>query len=251
MRINSFSGYGQWHLTAIECKALTDFVARASGTEEAFIQKEFRRDKPGEAWLTAYFGLKFTEPQSLAFALASRERDMRLVRTRLGDEPTKPGGCGNTFLKRKQFRREPDTGKENPGAIEAAQPLKPNRNGWQMQLAQSCDRAIELFRAGIAQELQSNVPRFGNRPAQPVPVGLKPHGDRTEFVDYYNRQRYPNKQAHTTIMVFAWEPDQAEETFPRCVWGDRRLRIAPRSLRCDFFAGNGRDEISLGAGRSQ
>ena len=143
---------------------------RAGGTEEALVEKEFLSDKPGEVWLTAYSGFEFTEALPLTFAFAARERDMRLVGTRLGDEPAKFRRCGDAFLKQKQFGREPDTGKENPGAIEEGRPLKPYRNWRQAQFTQSCDSAFVLFPTGIAQELQSDVPRFGRRPAESVPA---------------------------------------------------------------------------------
>jgi len=119
------------YLRAIERKPLADFVARASGAEEAFVQEEFFRYEPGEVRLMGYFGFEFTE----ALSFASRERDVGLEGTSLGNEAAKLGRCGDTFLKQKQFWLRPDTGKENPGAIEEAQPLKPNGNRRQTQPA--------------------------------------------------------------------------------------------------------------------
>ncbi len=63
------------------------------------------------------------------------------------------GGCGLA------------TGDNNPGTIEKAQTGRPYGNGRQMNLMQTCDGAFELFPVCIAQELQSDVPRFGRRPA--------------------------------------------------------------------------------------
>jgi hypothetical protein len=121
-------------LTPIERKALADLVVRAGGTEEAFVEKKFLSDKPGEAWLRAYFGFEFTEGFPLAFAFTASKSDMRLVGTSLTDEPAKLRRCGDTFLEQEQFGREPDAGEDNPGTIEKAQLLKPYGNGRQMNL---------------------------------------------------------------------------------------------------------------------
>ena len=86
-------------LTPIERKALADLVVRAGGTEEAFVEKEFLGDNPGEVWLTAYSGFEFTEVLPLTFAFAARERDMGLEGTSLGDEPAKLGRRGDALLK--------------------------------------------------------------------------------------------------------------------------------------------------------
>jgi len=96
---NASSQSSLGYLRAIERKPFADFVARAGGAKEAFVQEEFFRYKPDEDWLIRYFGFEFTE----ALSFASRERDMRLEGTSLGNEPTKLGRCGDTFLEQKQF----------------------------------------------------------------------------------------------------------------------------------------------------
>jgi hypothetical protein len=120
-----FVPHGQGHLATIEGKALAAFVASAEGSEETFVEKEFLSNELGEVWLMGYFGLEFTE--SLLFASAASESDVRSVGSTLGEEPAKPRSCGDTFLEQKKFGRDPDAGKEYSGAIEEAQPLKPYR----------------------------------------------------------------------------------------------------------------------------
>ncbi len=114
-------------LASIEGKALTDFVERAGGTEEAFVEKEFVSDKPCEGWLTPYCSSEYVEALPLTPAFTARESDVRLVGTILGDKPTMPRRRSDMFLKVEQFRRESYVYKENAGAIEEAQSLK---RGW-------------------------------------------------------------------------------------------------------------------------
>ena len=102
--------------------------------------------------------------------------------------------------KKKQLGRKADTGKEDSGAIEEAQRLKPHGNGRRTHFAQPRHQARVLFRAGIAQELQGDVPRFGRGPAQPVLIGFKARRDRRKLADDRSRQGNPNKQTHTKIV---------------------------------------------------
>lgn len=131
-----YLGWGIWagvfglgYLGAIERKALADLVARTGGAEEAFVEEEFCCDKAGEVGLPWCFGFEFAD----AFSFASREGDVGLEGTSFGNEPAKLGRCGDTLLKQKQFWRHPDTGEENSGTIEEAQPLKSSGNGRQTQ----------------------------------------------------------------------------------------------------------------------
>jgi hypothetical protein len=68
------------------------------------------------------FILEFAE-STAAFSFASRQSDVRMVRTSLWDEAAKTGRLSDASLQRIEFRSEIDTRKENPGAIEEAQPL--------------------------------------------------------------------------------------------------------------------------------
>jgi hypothetical protein len=126
---------------------------------------------------------------------------MGLKGARLGDKAARVGCRGDSFLKQKQFWREPDAREENSSAIETAKLFKANGNGWRMDRAQTRDYARVLFRGGIAQKLQGDVPGFGRRPAKPVCAGTKPRRGRTELVDYRCRQRYPDEKAHSGIIV--------------------------------------------------
>jgi len=193
-----FNGSIRLPLTPIQAKVLADLVAGAGRPEEAFIQEEIPGDKARELWLTADPVLQLTQPLPLVFAV--RQSDVRLVGTSLIDEPAICRRRNNAPLKQKQFMRDLDVGKENPGAIEAAQFLKPYRNGPQVQLVQLRHDAFVLFAAGIAQEFERDVPRSGRRPAKPVPAGSKPRRDRRKFGDHCVCQRNPNKEAHEEII---------------------------------------------------
>ena len=220
------------HLPAAEGKALADFVAGTCGTEEAFVQEELLGDKPGEVWLMADCGFEFEDSLALALALATGESDMGLVGTSLGDEPAKPCGLGDAPLQQEQFGRDPDGNDEYPGPLEETQPFKLYADRRQAQFTQSRDNAVVFLAAGIAQKLQRNVPGFGSRPAEPVPIRLKPRHSRREFADDCGRQGYPNKEAHTETMVSAlFAP-----------WGiqEQALRVRPafpQGLKPSHFVG--------------
>lgn len=192
-------------LTSNEGKALTDFVVRTGGSEEAFVEQKFPGGKPGELRLMAQFAIEREKARRLAFAFAAGESDVRLVRTRLRDEPAMRSRRGNALLEQEQFWRECDGCNEDPGTIEGAQLFKPYGNGLHMQRTQMCGGAFVLFPAGVAQELQSDMPGFRRLPAQPVFFRSKPQRDRRELVDHRSRQRYSNKQAHTKIMVLRFQ----------------------------------------------
>src|ERR1039457_6524711 len=184
----------------VERESLANLVAGAGGREMAFVEKELPGDKPGEAWLALNPGFQFAERLAAALALAPCERDVRVEGTRLGHEAAKSCRCRDTLLDRKQLGSESDAGKEDSGAVEAAQRLQPHGNGRRTHFAQPRHQARVLFRAGIAQELQGDVPRFGRGPAQPVLIGFEPRRDRRKLADDRSCQWYPNKQAHTKIV---------------------------------------------------
>ena len=125
-------------------------VASAAGRKQAFVEKEFIGDKPGEGWLSLNPGLQFADSPAAAFAFAARQRDVRMVRTRFSHEAAKAGGCRNALLEREQFGSEPDAGKEDPGALEESQCLKPHGNRRRMYFAKPRDQARVFLRAGIA-----------------------------------------------------------------------------------------------------
>ena len=145
-------------------------------------------------------GFEFTQALPLAVAFAARQRDVGLIGPALGSKPAKRRRLSDSLLKQKQLRRDPDAGKEDPGTFKAAKFLKPYLNRPQTQLVQLRNNAFVLLRAGIAQKLDRDVPRFTSRPAQPIPIGSKPHRDFREFVDHCCSQRYPNKKAHEEII---------------------------------------------------
>src|ERR1039458_8440354 len=186
-------------LTA-EGESLANLVAGAGGREMAFVEKEFSGDKPGEGWLALNPGSQFAERLAAALALAPCERDVRMEGARLGHEAAKSCRCRDTLFEGEQLGSESNAGKEYPGAIEAAQSLKPHGNGRRTHFAQPRNQALVFLRAGIAQELQGDVPRFGRGPAQPVLIGFEPRRDRRKLADDRSRQGNPNKQTHTKIV---------------------------------------------------
>jgi len=188
-------------LTSTEGEALTDFVVRTGGSEEAFVEQKFPGGKPRELRLMAQFGFEREESRLLAFAFAADKSDMRLVGTSLSNKPAVRRSRSDALLEQKEFGRKCDGYNDNPRAIEGTQPFKPDWNGRHKQLAQSCGSAFVLFPAGVAQELQSDMPGFRRLPAQAIFFRSKPQRERREFVAHCSRQRYPNKQAHTKIMV--------------------------------------------------
>jgi hypothetical protein len=187
-------------LAGIEGKALVDDVAGAGGAQDAFVEKEFLSDKAGELWRGADSGLEFVEflPRFLAFA--ARESDVGLVGASLGDEPAARRGGYDVFLKLKQLRREPDRGDENPGAKDA-QPFQLHRNGREMQFVKARDEARVLFRSGVAEKLEGDMPGFRRCPAQAVRYRLKAPADRRQFVEDSSCQGDSNKQTHRSIMA--------------------------------------------------
>jgi 23S rRNA (guanosine2251-2'-O)-methyltransferase len=187
-----------------EGKALADFIAGAGGSEKAFVEQKFLGEIAGEGWLALNFRLQLGEFSSFAFA--ARQRDVRLVGARLGSEAAEPGCRADALLKQEQLRREPDRDNQDSGAGEELQLLKCDGNRGQMQLAEPRGHAFVLFRAGIAEKLQSDVPRFRRCPAQPVVPGFQPRRERREFAADRNRQGNPDKEAHTKIVQEAGCP---------------------------------------------
>src|SRR5260370_32073296 len=118
----------------------------------------------------------------------------------LGHESAQTGRCRDGLLKREKFGSEPDTDKEARGAIEESQRLKPYRNGRRTQFTKPRGEALKFFRAGIAQKLESDVPRFRRCPAQAVFPGSKPRGDRRKLVDDCCDHGNSDKQAHMKIV---------------------------------------------------
>jgi hypothetical protein len=64
--------------------------------------------------------LQFTEFWAAAYAFAAGERDVRMVETRLGHVPAQGGRRCDALMEGAQFGSEPDTGTEDPGAVEEA-----------------------------------------------------------------------------------------------------------------------------------
>ena len=156
--------------------------------------------KAGEGWRGLSFGLEFAEFLPGIPALTACESDVGLVGAGFGDKPATRRRGHDALLQLKQLGREPNSGDENPGVVEGAESFDLYWNGRRTQLVQACDKARELLRAGIAEKLEGNMPCFRRRPAKAVRGGLKPSGDRREFVDDRSRQRDSDKQAHTGIM---------------------------------------------------
>src|ERR1035441_1426948 len=187
-------------------KALADFIAGAGGSQKAFVEEKFLGEIACEGWLAVNFNLLFSGFLASSFAFAARQSDVRLVGARLGSEAAEPGCRADPLLKQAQLRRGPDRDDQDSGAGEELQPLKSDGNGGQMQLAEPRGHAFVLLRAGIAEKLQSNVPRFRPCPAQPVVPGFQPRRERRQLAADHNCQRNPNKQAHTKIVQEAGCP---------------------------------------------
>lgn len=153
MRIGQLS-----RLTTIERKALTDFVVRTGWSEEAFVEQKIPGGKASELRLMAQFSFEREESRLRASTFAAGESNVWLVRATLWNEPAMRRGRGNALLKQEQFGRECNCCNEDPSAIEGAHPFKPDRNWQHMQLTQTCGGAFVLFPAGVAQELQSDMP---------------------------------------------------------------------------------------------
>ena len=184
----------------IEGKALVDFVVGAGGAQKAFVKKEFLGDEPGELWRGANSGVEFAEVLPWSVAFAARQGDVGLVGTSFGGKSAARRGGYDVFLKLKQLGRGPDSGNENPGVVEDAQTLQLHRNGRQMQFVQARDQAGVLFRSGIAEKLEGDMPGLRRRPAQAERFGLKPSGDRRQFAEDRSRQGNSDKHAHRSIM---------------------------------------------------
>ena len=180
-------------------KALADFVAGAGGRKKAFVEKKFPGDKAGEVDWTADFVFEFVEVMLPAFT--ARQSDMRLKGTSFRNEATGLGCRDDTFLKQEQLGREPDSGAANSGALEAAKFLQADRNGRQVQRTQARDDTCALFRTGIAQKLQGEVPGFRRCPSEAVCVRAKSRRGRAEFVEHRGGQGNSDKEAHTNMIV--------------------------------------------------
>lgn len=141
---------------AAEGKPLPSLVASACGAKEAFVQKEFFSDEWGETRLKAHFGPESSK--ALPVPLASGKGYVGLEGAALRFESAEPCSCGDAFMEQEQFGGDGDADKEYTGTIEDAEPLKPYWNGGQIHFAQSRHNTLVFFLAGIAQELQSDVP---------------------------------------------------------------------------------------------
>ena len=130
-----------------EGELVANFISRTSWSRHAFVENEYVRDETTESRIAMDFTLELAE-SAASFSFAARQSDMRMVRTSLGDEPAKAGGRGDALLQCIEFGGEVDTGKENPGTLEEAQPLKLNGQDRQTQLAKPAGYAFVLL--GIA-----------------------------------------------------------------------------------------------------
>ncbi len=145
-------------LSTIQVKAFADFVHGAGRPGEAFVKKKFLCDKAGKPRLVADPGFQGVEPWCSAPAFAARQSDVRTVGVILGNESAEARGCGDMLLKREQFGRDGDTGKEDSGAIEETHRIEFDRNGRRAQFAQSRDDTFVLRLGGVTKKLQGDVP---------------------------------------------------------------------------------------------
>ena len=132
---------------ATEREPVANFVPRASGSRDALIEDEYIRNEPTKFRLAMDFTLELAEPTA-SFSFAARQSDVGMVRTSLRDESAKTGSLSDAPLQPIEFRSEVDTRKENPGAIEEAQPLQLSGNSRRTQLAKPADYAFVLL--GVA-----------------------------------------------------------------------------------------------------
>ena len=86
----------------------------------------------------------------------------------LGDETAKGCGYRDAFSEDDQFRSESDISKEDAGAVEETQMCEMDWDRRRAHFAEACDEAAALFRLGVAQELECDVPGIGRHPAEAV-----------------------------------------------------------------------------------
>ena len=121
-------------MTSLPTKTAQQRVEIARGSRSltpcsrhAFIKNELFRNKTTESRLAV--DPAFQSAKRLhSLALAARQRYVRMIGAAFRDKPTKSGSSGHALLQRRQFWREPDTGKENPCALKEIQVLQLHRH---------------------------------------------------------------------------------------------------------------------------
>lgn len=143
-------------LVRCQPKALADFVFRAAGKREAFIQQEFFGNESCEFWLAYQLTLQFT--QGFRSSFAAGECDVGIIGPRLWNEPARAGRRRDLLLQLEQFCRGMRARENNAGAVKEANLFQFDRHGRRAKFAKAADQACVLFLAGVPQKLQRNVP---------------------------------------------------------------------------------------------
>ena len=141
-----------------EREAVADFVGCAGRGEVAFVKKKLRRHEASEAGWTEDPPFKDAERLAAALLFGASQCDVRMERADLGDETADGGGYCDSIGEGDQFGSEPDVGIEDAGAIEETQLCEMNRDRRGTHFTEACDKAAQLFRLGVAQKLESDVP---------------------------------------------------------------------------------------------
>jgi hypothetical protein len=112
--------------------------------------------------------LQVAEVSVVAFALSSRDGDVRMIGALVRDKAASRGGSGNGLLESKESRRCLHPDEKNSRARKGANGAELDRDGSTVQYAKVSDNAVVLLRGCLAKELQRDVPGLSRGPASVV-----------------------------------------------------------------------------------
>ena len=140
----------------------------------ALVKKELRGNVVQKGRLPLDPLRKFLKRSAATLTFRTGKRDVGMKGSRLSNEAAMRCSRENLLCERDERGGGVNLRKKYAGTVEDTQPAEMDRNGRTLQLRKVRDEAGILFRAAIAEELKSNVPGVGRRPAQIVRAGTEP-----------------------------------------------------------------------------
>ena len=195
-----------------ELKPPHHFVSRPFGAKVAFVQQKLLRCETRKTRRLANFRPQRAQSARLAphdlvpllsrslIPCFSRQRDVRMKWSRLGNKSALARGCQNTLLQACEPRRHDHVSEEHSGAVKEARLAHLNGNRCPSHLAEPRPKALQLLGSRVSQELQRDVPRLGRAPAQSATARAQPGGQRPQLVCNGSRERDTDKKAHIGLV---------------------------------------------------
>ena len=143
----------------------------------ALVEEELGGRKAGKDGLVVDSLLEGLERLAAALTFGAGEGDVGMEGTGLGDESAGSGSGHDASGERDEFGSGGYITEEDAGTVENSQLSEMDGDGGGVHLGEMRDEALVLFRTGVAQELEGDVPGGGFCPAEAVVFGSEPGYD--------------------------------------------------------------------------